>query len=115
MSEWNDIPMKIVENSFKVCGLTLKTDHSEDLLINPRIKDHIYIEEKLYKHLINTSNPHDDREQFLEKVKGLNEVTYEFCEEKVQEKTDEDSEGSVMDLADFSEDPFSILTQKLKK
>jgi len=104
VEEWDKLPMKIVEKAFKVCGLTLKIDHSEDHLINPRIKDHVFLEEKLYKHLIDTSIPHDDRENFLEKVKGLNEITYEICEEKKTKEDEESSEGSIIDLAEAFED-----------
>jgi len=98
------LPIKIVEKAFKVYGLTLKIDHSEDHPINPRIKDHVFLEEKLYKHLIDTSNPHDDRENFLEKEKGLNEITYEICEEKKTKEDEESSEGSIIDLAEAFED-----------
>jgi len=50
--EQYSIPADLVSKSFKACGLTLKLEHIEDNLINPRIYDHVVVEAKLRK-LIN--------------------------------------------------------------
>ncbi len=112
LEEFQNIPKEILIKSFKVCGLTSKLDHSEDNLINPRIQDHLFIEQKLLNKFSNDEHPYDDREEFWNKFKALKEITYEIEETKYSDKTsDNESAISEIELSERDADPLYELAE----
>jgi len=117
---WDSISSEIITKSFKICGLTLNLDHSENHLVNPRIYDHLYIEKELCKFLFDKEDPYSEKEKLLNILQeNEDKFSYEIeasNNHNQAERTEEVEEvDEDMENAEDSEDEEIMQMEEPKK
>lgn len=112
VKELEALPCDIVRKSFKICGLSLKLDHEEDHLLNPRLSDHFQLDTELNNQIFGKNDPYTDTAKLLNELeKHQEQTTYEVSGEPLQENLSDSSsfgEPEEDNEEDFGEELFKL-------